>query len=144
MMTDRLTPAESKLFMNKGILPERFQKQKAVKIPRMKSKGEETLALLIKAHHLPEPIREHRFHPERNFRFDFAWPSLMLAVEVEGGTWMKKGGHNSGAGVARDIEKYDIAASLGWLVLRFITKQAVDGTAVFRIKEEIDKRGLKL
>jgi len=28
----------------------------------------------IQAAGLPEPIRQHRFHPERRWRFDFAWP----------------------------------------------------------------------
>src|SRR5690606_39740371 len=46
---------------------------------------EDALALHIRAHKLPEPVREYRFHPERRWRFDFAWPDLRVAAEVEGG-----------------------------------------------------------
>jgi len=61
---------------------------------------------------------EHRFHPTRRWRFDFAWPSKKIAVEIEGGTWTG-GRHTRGAGFQKDCEKYNAAAVLGWTVLRF-------------------------
>ena len=68
---------------------------------------------------LPEPVREHRFHPERMWRFDLAWPEHRLAVEYDGGTYSKKpGGHSSIAGMARDREKDAHAMILGWSVIR--------------------------
>ena len=48
---------------------------------------EATMALHIRANELPEPEREYRFAPPRRWRFDFAWPAAMLALEVEGGVW---------------------------------------------------------
>lgn len=45
------------------------------------SELEETLAFHLKAAKLPAPEREYRFDPERRWRFDFAWPDQMLAVE---------------------------------------------------------------
>jgi hypothetical protein len=59
----------------------------------------------IRAAGLPYPIREFRFHPERRWRFDYAWPGAWLAVEVEGGVWTR-GRHLRGAGFIRDCEKY--------------------------------------
>lgn len=76
---------------------------------------------------LPEPTPEFVFHPERKWRFDFAFivPDerlaglcKKLALEVEGGIFMRKGGHNSISGIKRDMEKYNEAAALGWRVVR--------------------------
>lgn len=32
-----------------------------------------------------EMVAEHRFHPFREWRFDYAIPELKIALEVEGG-----------------------------------------------------------
>ena len=61
-----------------------------------------------------------RFDTKRKYEFDFAWPSLMIAVEVEGGQWIK-GGHTTGTGLQRDCEKYNLAQANGWKVFRFST-----------------------
>lgn len=61
---------------------------------------------------------EYRFHPIRRWRFDFADPALMIAVEIEGGTWVG-GRHITGSGYAKDCEKYNTATALGWRVFRF-------------------------
>ena len=66
---------------------------------------------------LPEPVKEHRFHPTRKWRFDYAWPEQLLALESQGGTWRRGGGAHSGAGAIRDYEKFSEAAVLGWRVL---------------------------
>ena len=50
-----------------------------------KSKGEEALALHLRADKVEGWVREHRFHPTRRWRFDFAWPKLLFAVKVYGG-----------------------------------------------------------
>ena len=63
-------------------------------------------------------VTEHRFHPKRRFRFDFAFLSRHVAVEIEGGHW-SGGRHVRGTGFERDCEKYNLAASFGWVVLRF-------------------------
>lgn len=74
-------------------------------------------------------VEEHKFHPERRWRFDFAWPDQMLAVEVEGGTWAG-GRHTSGAGFEKDCEKYAEALILGWRVLRVTSTQVRKGQAI--------------
>lgn len=79
------------------------------------------------AHGLPEPVREHRFHPTRLWRFDYAWPTERLALEVEGGRYVG-GRHTSPEGFHKDLEKYNAAAVLGWRILR-ITPNSV-GTLV--------------
>ena len=81
------------------------------------SKAEESLALQIRAVRLPEPVREHRFHTTRKWRFDFAYPAQKLAIEVEGGVW-SGGRHTRGSGFTKDCEKYNAALMNGWRVYR--------------------------
>lgn len=67
----------------------------------------------------------------RQERFDFAFLGYMVAVEIEGlvitrrcakcypKEWVVMGGHASPKGIKHDMDKYNAAAELGWLVLRF-------------------------
>ena len=66
---------------------------------------------------LPEPEPEYRFAHPRRWRFDFAWPAHLIALEVEGGVWTN-GRHTRGSGFVGDMAKYNHAAILGWKVLR--------------------------
>jgi very-short-patch-repair endonuclease len=83
----------------------------------------------VRAHGLPPPEREYRFHPRRAWRFDFAWPEVRVAVEVDGGTWTG-GRHSTGLGYRRDCEKQAHAAIAGWRVLRVVPEQVRSGEAV--------------
>lgn len=77
--------------------------------------------LWCKQNGLGTPVLEHEFHEVRKYRFDFCWPDLKIAVECEGGVFPNKAGksaHRSISGMLRDIEKYNLAAADGWLVLR--------------------------
>ena len=75
--------------------------------------------------------REYWFAKElgRRWRFDFCWRQQKLAVEVEGGTW-SRGRHTRGSGFEKDCEKYNTAALLGWIVLRFPGSMVKDGRAL--------------
>lgn len=77
------------------------------------------------ARNIAEPKVEHRVCHYRQWRFDFAWPERNVALEVEGGIWMRRGfgGHNRGSGMVRDMEKYNEATKLGWKVYRFSSDQ---------------------
>ena len=77
---------------------------------------------------LPMPVREHRFHDTRRWRFDYAWPAQMVALEVEGGVWTG-GRHTRGKGYVADLEKYREAAIAGWCVLR-VTPAELKAAAV--------------
>lgn len=72
---------------------------------------------------------EYVFLKGRRFRFDFAWPKHMIAVEIEGATFVK-GRHTSGVGFAKDCEKYNLATLSGWRVYRFTTQMVNDQTAI--------------
>jgi len=85
---------------------------------------------------LPEPEREYRFHPTRRWKFDFCWPSKMVAVELEGGTWTG-GRHTRPVGFEKDCEKYNEAAIMGWKVLRFTVNMVRSGEALTKTEQEV-------
>lgn len=87
------------------------------------------LLMQIRLCGFPAPELEYRFHPKRKWRFDFAWPDLLVAAEVEGGVWVK-GRHNRGGGFIEDCTKYNAAAELGWSVFRFPAALIDSGEAV--------------
>lgn len=60
----------------------------------------------------------------------------MLAVEVEGGTW-SRGRHVSGAGYAKDCEKYNAAQMAGWIVLRYTSGMVTSGEAALDVEKSI-------
>ena len=63
--------------------------------------------------------KEYRFHPKRKWKMDYAIPSIMVGVEVEGGLWKEGGGrHNRAAGFIADMEKYNTATAMGWRIFR--------------------------
>jgi hypothetical protein len=97
---------------------------------------EERLAAYIGRSGLTQPVREFRFAPPRLFRFDFAWPDRGLAVEIEGGVFIR-GGHSRGVDFTDDCEKYNIAALRGWVVLRFTVKMFEDGSVYEVVREAL-------
>ena len=68
------------------------------------------------------PVTEYKFHPVRKWRFDYCWPDIKLAVEFEGGTFIG-GGHTRGVIYGQNCEKYNEAAIMGYMVLRFTAPQ---------------------
>jgi very-short-patch-repair endonuclease len=100
-----------------------------------KSRLEETLAVLLR-HEGVAYEREYRFDDKRRWRFDFAFPDKRLAVEIDGGTWVR-GRHQRPEGYERDCEKLNAAALAGWRVLRFTGKMVMNGTAMTTIKRSL-------
>ena len=78
-------------------------------------KYETQLILLLRAKGI-NAIEEHRFHPERRWRFDVAHPSSKVACEIQGAAF-SKGKHSRGIGMQNDAEKGMQAALLGWTVI---------------------------
>ena len=74
-----------------------------------------------------QPEQQHRFHPTRRWRFDYAFPSVKLAVEVDGGQWSPRGGRHNTDG---DRAKLNAAAVLGWRILRYSGAMLNDPAAV--------------
>lgn len=86
-----------------------------------------------------EIVKEHRFHPVRKWRFDYAIVELKIAVEVDGAVWVG-GRHNRASGYVADMEKLNTAASMGWLVLRITTDDRFCTKTMKMIKDTVAYR----
>lgn len=83
-------------------------------------------------------VTEHKFHPSRRWRFDFAHLAAKVAIEVEGGQWTG-GRHTRGEGYQGDCEKYNEAQILGWVVLR-LTASLITVPEIERIRDFVATR----
>jgi hypothetical protein len=123
----------------------------------------------MRAAGLPTPLAEHCFMPGRRWRFDFAWPAFMVALEVEGGAYsrlvvvergyelkqgrrvalaagtrLRLGGrHHSAEGLDADAQKYNAAAVLGWMVIRATSSMVERGAAIDALRDAFAARGLE-
>ena len=88
-----------------------------------------------------QPERELRFDDHRRWRLDLAWPPLLLAVELEGGTYLRGGGrHQRPEGFRSDCDKYNTLALEGWTLLRFTRDHVDDWTAAELVDSVVRKR----
>jgi len=72
---------------------------------------EPRFARLVRIAGLPAPVFQHRVG---RFRVDFAYPELMIAIEVDG-----FGPHSGARAFQSDRERQNMLVGLGWIVLRF-------------------------
>ena len=90
---------------------------------------------------LPKPETEYMFaRPERRWRFDYAWPSLLISAEVDGAVYTQ-GRHVRGKGFENDMEKLNEALIRGWRVLRFSTGMVNDGRALTVLERALKAGG---
>ena len=113
---------------------------KKPKIPKAKSEPEERFALAWRALDGPPFEREFAFAPPRKWRFDFAWPDSLIAVEIEGGAYEgeARGRHMRQGGFAADCEKYANCALMGWRCIR-LTPAMIQPAMLNRIIMEIHR-----
>jgi hypothetical protein len=100
------------------------------------------LAALCKSEGIPCAVAEFRFDSIRKWRFDFAWPSYMVAMEVEGGVW-SQGRHTRPQGFINDMAKYNAATLQGWRVIRCLPDKINEGvrmSAVLIIETQLAGR----
>lgn len=107
------------------------------------SELEEIFSRQIIGQGMPEPERELIFMPDadkenyRLWRFDFAWPEILLAVEVNGAVYAR-GRHARGAGLENDYRKLGEAACLGWTVYQCSGKMVKSGEAIKMVSKLMD------
>lgn len=108
---------------------------------------EQRFYLSVLADGLPTPEFDVALIKGRKYRSDFVWRPFLLIVEVEGGTWGRKGAtrcpvcgqtpqgrHTTPAGFKEDCTKYNKLALLGYRVFRFTTDMISSGEALETLK----------
>jgi hypothetical protein len=111
----------------------------------VRSRYEVQMARLIQVSGLPAPVEQYAFAREygRQFKWDFAWPEKMVALEVDGGRFIGRGG--SGAVMSRtaplgyhgsvdDNRKRNLANLLGWTVLVYTPEMMASGEAIAELR----------
>lgn len=102
------------------------------------SRLEQKFLTLWKALGGPDLIAEHRFHPTRKWRADFAYIESRTLIEIEGGIYIQ-GRHNRAAGFIADTEKYLEAFLAGWAVVR-LTSAQITAPTIERIIRRVAER----
>lgn len=101
----------------------------------------EIVAAFCRAEGWPEPEAERRLIPGRRFACDLVWEQARLVVEVQGGVWMRRGGHTGGQGQIDDMEKFNRLTLLGWRVLQVTPQGVIDGTLRELLREAFASSG---
>lgn len=104
----------------------------------VRMKPEDELALRLK-HAGIRFKREVPIIPGRKYRFDFQCfnKSQAVLVEVQGGIYMRRSGHNTAAGITRDAEKISLAAVHGYRTIVATTDHVRDGQALKWIQQAL-------
>lgn len=93
----------------------RFMAREEPGVAALESELEVRFWELVRAFGLRVPVRQLVVQGGgRKFRIDFAYPELLLAMEVDGVAW-----HGTAADRRRDRERDRALDALGWTVLRF-------------------------
>ena len=88
-------------------------------------------------------LREYRFDSERRFKFDIAIPTHRVAIEIDGGVFIKSG-HSGGKNAEAAMARGNLACMLGWMVLHYTPKMAMNATKVVEeVIRTIENRGGK-
>lgn len=116
--------------------PKARETQKNKKITKPKPPQTDAFTLLCKSELGMECVKEHKFHPVRKWRFDYAIPAALVALEVEGGVWTG-GRHINPKGFLNDMEKYNTATLMGWSVYRTTPDDLYTGKTLTLLKTAI-------
>lgn len=93
-------------------------------------KHQDAFRIQLRGNKISDFVEEYKFDPNRNFKFDFAFVGPRIAVELDGGIHMEKGGHNTGTAILRDRRKDQAALLLDWTVFRVAPEMIKSGEAV--------------
>ena len=74
---------------------------------------------------VPNWLRYYNFFglPKNHWRIDYVWPHQMLAVQIDGAAFKKRGGaggHTRGSGFRKDMIQHNLLISLGFTLFIFM------------------------
>jgi len=80
--------------------------------------------------------REVKLIPKRRFRFDFVHQPSQVAIEINGGNWVR-GRHTRPAGLLKEYEKHNLAQLLGYQVF-ILSKEMINEDWIKKIEDYIN------
>lgn len=113
---------------------------KGPKSKKVQESSPDLFKALAKAWGLPDPQLEYVFHETRKWRFDLAWPSAKVAVEIQGGLF-SGGSHARGGFLRGEYEKLNEAQLAGWCVLLVLPEQVASGEAFALVSRAVGTLG---
>lgn len=110
------------------------------KVPNKKNHVERQFAKQLQEAGIKGFQQNVRFIPGRRFEADFFFPEIKVCVEIDGGLFLPRGGHNTGVGLLRDKERDILAALNGIVTYRFATQHVNSGFAIESIVPLLEAR----
>ncbi len=106
---------------------------------KLKSKPNHEEKFLMLWKHLGGPalIRQFKFHTERKWLADFFHLASRTLIEIDGGIWIK-GGHSTGRGIMRDMEKSNEAQFSGYRFIR-VSPENITIPFLVRLIRDVEK-----
>jgi very-short-patch-repair endonuclease len=112
-LTRSVFQRELRQYPGRVLLATRLEQRGVIGAPHP-SVLESRMARLLHRHHLPVAKAEVEWGPDRQYRLDFAYPELRLAIEVDG--WAA---HLTPEKQRRDQRRQRRLTMAGWMVLHF-------------------------
>lgn len=89
---------------------------------------------LCREHGIPAPKQDYRFAaPDRQWQLDLAWVDARVAIEVQGGIFVK-GAHSRGKHQLEDFAKMNAAQLRQWRVLQVTPTQLCTAETIDMVK----------
>lgn len=87
------------------------------------------------------PVAEFKFTADRKWRFDLAWEFHRLALEIDGGAFIRGGGgHTRGAALRAEHEKRRRAAEDGWRIIPVFPEVVLSETTYDSVRQALRMR----
>lgn len=87
---------------------------------------------------------EFKIFESRRFKADWRVTDTRILIEFEGGLFASgKQGHSSVTGILRDMEKYNLCALGGWIVIRVCPKHVASGEALRWIEIAVESENAR-
>jgi len=131
---DRVTAAEFRKIAQKAHSQKKYRRSEQLR--------DQLVGQLRRAGYRGDIVFEHKFHSVRQWRLDLFFPVEHVAIEIEGGVYarsgakrcrvcgqMPQGGHNTGAGYEKNVEKYNEARLAGITLIQATSKTIESGRA---------------
>lgn len=120
-----------------------FKRKETLKKRNWKKHDDDFFSMMLKSQLHVDVICEYDFHPTRNWRFDYAIIDYKIAIEQDGGVWTG-GRHTNPIGYQKDLEKFNEAAAMGWLILKFTPDQMMKTSTLDLIAKTVQYRKTQL